>query len=128
MILSPVVSVTRKTVDSPVTVRLIGVLDRVLIESFADACTGLAATGGRTLIVLVRDLAVMRDESLDRFLKILTAYQAAGHRVFINGTPAWRKITAERGAQFQASTESEGQTTRRQVIICHSMDKRAGAA
>ncbi len=128
MILAPVLSVADTVVGSPVTVRLIGMLDRVLIESFSDACAGLFAPGGRTLIVLVRDLTVMRDESLDRFLALLGAYEEAGHRVFVNGTPAWRKMTAARGLRFAESSAIDGRSTRRQVIICHSMDRRAGAA
>ena len=128
MILAPVVSVAGNLIAAPVTLRLIGTLDRVLIESFSDACAGLAAPGGRTLIVNVRDLTVLRDENLDRFFALLQAYEAAGHRVCVDGTPAWRRISTARGASFAASSAVDVRTTRRQVIICHSVDKRAGAA
>jgi hypothetical protein len=128
MILAPVMPVAPKSIDTPVTVRLIGILDRALIESFADAFTGLTAPGKRTLIVLVRDLVAMRDDSLDRFLATLEAYRAAGHRVFVESTPSWRKTVRGLGAAFEPIPPDEGRTTRRQIIICHSMDRRVGAA
>jgi hypothetical protein len=77
---------------------------------------------------LVRDLVAMRDESLDRFLAVLDAYRRAGHRVFINSTPTWRKIVRGRSPRFEDSAIADGRSTRRQLIICHSTDKRAGAA
>ncbi len=128
MILAPVLPVTPTVVDTPVTIRLIGTLDRILIENFNDAFVGLAAPGKRTLIVMVRDLVAFRDESLDRFLATLEAYRAAGHRVVIDSTPAWRKIVRGRDRNFEQSTPVEGARARRQIIICHSLDKRAGAA
>jgi hypothetical protein len=111
-----------------VTLRLIGILDRVLIESISDAIAGLTAPGRRTLVVVVRDLVVMRDESLDRFLATLEAFRTAGNQVFIDSTPTWRKVVRGRGTQFEDSSGSEGRSARRQVIICHSLDKRAGVA
>jgi anti-anti-sigma regulatory factor len=128
MILTPVLPVGTNSTDAPVTVRLIGMLDRVLIESFTDTTAGLAAGGSRTLIILVRDLVVMRDDSLDRFLATLDAYRAAGHRVFIDGSPSWRKTLRGLGARFEQSSPTHERSARRQVIICHSMEKRSGAA
>jgi anti-anti-sigma regulatory factor len=128
MILTPVLPVPANDIDTPITVRLIGILDRVLIESFTDTFAGLAAGGSRTLIVLVRDLVVMRDDSLNRFLATLDAYRAAGHRVFIDGSPTWRKTVRGMGPHFEPSDPAHGRSARRQVIICHSMDKRSGAA
>jgi hypothetical protein len=128
MILTPVFPAARNACDTPVALRLVGTLDRVLIESITDAVAGLTAPGRRTLIFMVRDLVAMRDESLDRFLATLDAYRAAGNRVFIEATPSWRKIVRGRGPQFDASASADGLNTRRQVIICHSSDKRAGAA
>jgi hypothetical protein len=107
---------------------LIGILDRVLIESIGDAFAGLTTPGRRTLIVRVRDLVAMRDESLDRFLALLDAYRAAGNRVFIDATPAWRKIVRGRNPRFDESSLAERPGVRRQIIICHSTDRRAGAA
>jgi hypothetical protein len=128
MILAPVVPVAERTSDTPVTIRLIGILDRALLESFADAFSGLTAPGRRTLIVLVRDLVVMRDDSLERFLATLERFRAAGNTVCIETTPAWRKILRGRAEQFEASTPVQGRSARRQLIICHSVDKRVGAA
>jgi hypothetical protein len=127
MILAPVLPVNASTLDTPVTVRLIGILDRVLIESFTDACAGLTATGRRTLIFLVRDLVAMRDESLDRFLATLQAYRSAGHGVYVEATPTWRKTVRGRGPLFDESNRVVGLSARRQIIICHSADKRGGA-
>jgi hypothetical protein len=76
----------------------------------------------------VRDLVVMRDESLERFLATLEAYRSAGHRIVIDATPTWRKIVRGRGPIFEQSTALDGLRSRRQLIICHSLDKRAGAA
>jgi hypothetical protein len=128
MIPAPVVPVSPASFETPVTLRLIGTLDRVLIENISDAIAGLTAPGRRTLVVLVRDLVVMRGESLDRFLTMLDAYRAAGNRVFIDATPAWRKIVRGSGPKFEDSALTDGLTARRQIIICHSIDKRAGAA
>ncbi len=128
MILAPSVPVVEPTLAPPVTVRLIGILDRSLLESFTDAFTGLTAPGRRKLIVLVRDLVAMNDGCLDRFLATLERFQAAGNAVSIETTPSWRKILRGRGAQFEESTPLYGRSARRQLIICHSVDKRAGAA
>jgi hypothetical protein len=128
MILAPVLPVAANAFDTPVTIRLIGILDRTLIESFTDAFAGLTAPGKRTLIIVVRDLLAMRDESLDRFLATLEAYRAAGHRVLVDATPTWRKIVRGRGPIFDESSTVDGPSARRQIIICHSVDKRAGAA
>jgi hypothetical protein len=128
MILAPLAPHAPNARDTTVTVRLIGILDRVLIESISDAVAGLTATGRRTFIVLVRDLVAMRDESLDRFLATLDAYRAAGHNVFIDSTPAWRKIVGRRTPQFERSAPVDDRGARRQIIICHSLDRRAGAA
>jgi hypothetical protein len=128
MILAPVLPVAERTIETPVTIRLIGILDRALLESFADAFAGLTAPGRRTLIVLVRDLVVMKDESLERFLKTLEQFRAAGNTVCIETTPTWRKILRGRGQHFEASTAVQGRSARRQLIICHSVDKRVGAA
>jgi anti-anti-sigma regulatory factor len=128
MILAPVPPVAERTLPTPVTIRLIGILDRALLESFADAFSGLTAPGQRTLIVLVRDLSVMNDDSLDRFLATLERFRAAGNTICIDTTPAWRKIMRGRAKQFEASTPMQGRSARRQLIICHSVDKRTGAA
>jgi hypothetical protein len=128
MILTPVAPAVPSACETTVTVRLIGILDRVLIESISDAFAGLTAPGRRTLVVLVRDLVAMRDESLDRFLALLDAYRTAGNRVFIDGTPTWRKTVRGRGPNFEESTLIAESSVRRQIIICHSADKRAGAA
>jgi hypothetical protein len=128
MILAPVALMPQQTRETPITIRLIGILDRSLLESFSDAFAGLTAPGRRTLIVLVRDLVVMRDESLERFLTTLERFRAAGNRVCIESTPAWRKIVRGRQTQFEESTSIQGRSARRQVIICHSVDKRIGAA
>jgi hypothetical protein len=128
MILAPVLPVGANALETPVAVRLIGILDRKLIDSFAEAFGGVAASGKRTLVVLVRDLVAMRGESLDRFLATLDAYRAAGHRVRIAATPAWRKIVRGRGPSFEESSSLEVRNARRQIIICHSTEKRAGAA
>ena len=128
MILAPVVPVAERTAEPPVTVRLIGILDRAFLESFADAFAGLTAAGRRTLIVLVRDLVVMHDESLERFLTTLEGFRTAGNTVCIETTPAWRKILRGRSGQFDVSTPVLGRSARRQLIICHSVDKRVGAA
>jgi hypothetical protein len=125
MILAPV---AERSAETPVTVRLIGILDRTLLESFADAFTGLTAPGRRTLIVLVRDLVVMHDDSLDRFLATLERFRAAGNTVCIETTPTWRKMLRGRAEKFEASTPVQGRSARRQLIICHSADKRVGAA
>jgi hypothetical protein len=128
MILAPLLPVGANVLETPVAVRPIGILDRFLIESFAEAFGNLAALGKRTIVVLVRDLIAMRGESLDRFLAILDEYRAAGHRVRIAATPAWRKIVRGRGPSFDESTPLEVRNARRQIIICHSTDKRVGAA
>jgi hypothetical protein len=128
MILAPVLPAAASALDTPVAVRLIGILDRVLIDSFTDAFANMTSPGKRTLVVLVRDLVAMRDDSLDRFLATLEAYRAAGHRVFIAATPTWRKIVRGRGPCFDESTPVDVKTARRQIIICHSTDKRSGAA
>jgi hypothetical protein len=128
MILAPVLPVAQHPAQTPVTFRLIGILDRALLESFTDAFAGLTAPGRRTLIVLVRDLVVMHDDSLERFLATLERFRAAGNTVCIETTPTWRKILRGRAAAFEASTPVQGRSARRQVIICHSVDKRVGAA
>jgi hypothetical protein len=128
MILAPVVPAAERTLQTPVTIRLIGILDRALLESFADAFAGLTAPGRRTLIVLLRDLVVMNDGSLDRFLATLERFRAAGNAVCIETTPAWRKLLRGRAARFEESTPVQGRSARRQLIICHSVDKRVGAA
>jgi hypothetical protein len=128
MILAPVLPAAANTCETPVTLRLIGILDRVLIESISDAIAGLTAPGRRRLIVVVRDLVAMRDESLDRFLATLSAFRSAGNEVFIDSTPTWRKTVRGRGPSFDDAGVAEGRSARRQVIICHSLDKRAGAA
>ncbi len=127
MILAPVISAAGQTLDTPVTVRLIGILDRVLVESLANACAGLTVSGRRTLVILVRDLEAARDENLDRLLATLQAYRSAGHRVFIEATPAWRKMVRGRGGNIDESTDFDGRASRRQIIICHSSDKRGAA-
>jgi hypothetical protein len=128
MILAPAVPVAELTGQSPVAIRLIGVLDRALLESFADAFSGLTAPGRRTLIVLLRDLVVIHDDNLDRFLATLDRFRAAGNTVCVETTPTWRKILRGRAEQFDSSTSIQGRSARRQLIICHSADKRAGAA
>jgi anti-anti-sigma regulatory factor len=114
--------------ETSIRVRPIGVLDRVLVESISDAFAGLTAPGNRTLIVMVRDLVAMGDASLDRFLAMLDAFRTAGNRVLIDATPTWRKMVRGRGPQFEEVTAAKGLGARRQIIICHSSDKRAGAA
>jgi len=128
MILAPVVPVAERTQQTPVTIRLIGILDRSLLESFADAFAGLTAPGCRTLVVLVRDLVVMHDDGLNRFLATLERFRAAGNTVCIETNPTWRKLLRGRAEQFEASTPAQGRSARRQLIICHSADKRVGAA
>jgi hypothetical protein len=128
MILAPVAPVAPMACDAPITIRLIGMLDRVLIESTSDAFAGLTAAGGRTLIVRVRDIIAMRDESLDRFLALLDGYRSAGNRVLIESTPTWRKVVRGLTPQFAESTPAQNLNARRQIIICHSVDKRVGAA
>jgi len=128
MILAAALPVVERSSPTPVTIRLIGILDRALLESFADAFAGLTAPGSRTLIVLVRDLIVMHEDNLNRFLATLERFRAAGNDVCIETTPAWRRILRGRAEQFAASTPLQGRSARRQLIICHSVDKRAGAA
>ena len=92
MILAAALPVVERSSPTPVTIRLIGILDRALLESFADAFAGLTAPGSRTLIVLVRDLIVMHEDNLNRFLATLERFRAAGNDVCIETTPAWRRI------------------------------------
>jgi len=129
MILAPVLPVPTRVVATPVTIRLIGTLDRVLIGNFTEAFEGLTTAGSRTFIVMVRDLVVLRDECLDRFLATLDAYVLAGHRVIVDATPSWRKAVRGRSVAFEQGAPHDDVRSRRQLIICHSLDKRtAGAA
>ncbi len=111
-------------VAAPIAIRLIGVLDRVLIESFSDACAGLAATGRRTFIVALRDLTAMKDESLTRFIATLEALRDGGHDVRISGRPGWRKLFRPAGAAF-ADAGDLGSVARRQIIIAQSSGRRS---
>ena len=128
MILTPASPVAAQLAETPVAVRLIGMLDRDLVDSLSEAFAALAVGGRRTLIVVVRDLVLLRDEHLERFLGMLDAWSAAGHRILVDGSAAWRKVVRGLGARFEASTPALGRSARRQVIICHSLEKRRGAA
>jgi len=121
MIMAPVPLADGSTVGSPIAVRLIGVLDRTLIEAFTESCAGLMVVGRRTLVVSVRDVLAMRDDSLRRFIATLGAYRAAGHEVRIEGNPTWAKLFREAGVSFPGAAEGDERATRRQIIIAHSL-------
>jgi hypothetical protein len=121
MILSPVPPAFGPSVNAPITVRLIGSLDRTLVESFTDCCSGLMVVGRQTLFVSLRDVLTMRDENLTRFIATLEAYRVAGHDVRIDGGPVWTKLLREAGLVFEPVVEGDEKATRRQVIIAHSL-------
>ncbi|GAC1409234.1 MAG: hypothetical protein NVSMB64_17950 [Candidatus Velthaea sp.] len=128
MILTPVASAYGRAVQTPFTVRLIGVLDRVLVEQFTDACAGLLHSGPRTLVVSLRDTLAMRDESLRRFVQMLVAYRAAGHRVLIEANAGWNRLLRESGAAFSQPDDTDYRAARRGVILAHSTERRSGLA
>jgi len=112
---------------SPVAVRLIGILDRPLVESFADASGGMLVTGPRTLVVNVVDAHAVRDESFRRFVALLEGYRAAGHDVRVHVNAAWRKLLRTHRAFFTEADPDVQRATRRQIIIAQTTEKRAGA-
>jgi hypothetical protein len=126
--LSSVPALDAAGLSLPVAVRLIGVLDRVVIDAFGDVCDELIASGRRTLIVSVRDLQASRDVHLSAFCARLEACSAAGFDVRIAGTPIWTKLLQERNLRYRAADPDVQRSARRQTIIAHTAPKRAGAA
>ena len=127
MILAPVTSVHGFKPDAPMTFRLIGVLDRVLVESFTDACAGMLVTGPRTLIVSLRETLATRDESLTRFVAMLAAYQIAGHNVMLDINRGWARLLGDSALMFARASDADFRDARRGFILAHSTDRRAGA-
>jgi anti-anti-sigma regulatory factor len=121
MILAPIPQAFGSIEAVPIAVRLIGSLDRTLIEAFTESCSGLMVTGRQTLIISLGDVLAMRDDNLRRFIATLDAYQLAGHIIFVDGNASWAKHFREFGVEFAAAGEGAGRTTRRQVIIAHSL-------
>lgn len=115
-----------QTAGSPVAVRMIGILDRPLVESFADASSGMLVTGPRTLVVNVVDTHAVRDESFRRFVALLESYRAAGHDVRLHVNAAWRKLLRTHRAFFTEVDPLVHKATRRQIIIAQTTEKRAG--
>jgi hypothetical protein len=127
MILAPVPLADGTTVGTPIAVRLIGVLDRTLIEAFSESCAGLMVVGRRTLIVSIRDVLAMRDDSLRRFIATLDAYRVAGHDVRVDGNATWTKLFREASTSFPGPAGGDDRATRRQIIIAHSLVNAKGA-
>ncbi len=115
-----------QTAGSPVAVRLIGILDRPLVESFADASGGMLVTGPRTLVVNVVDTHAVRDESFRRFVALLEGYRAAGHDVRLHLNAGWRKLLRTHRAFFSEADPIVHKATRRQIIIAQTTERRAG--
>lgn len=115
-----------QTVGTPIAVRLIGILDRPLIESFANASAGVLIGGPRTLIVNVGDAHAMHDESFRRFVAVLESYRAAGHDIRLTLNAAWRKLMREHRAFFSEVDADVQRATRRQLIIAQTTERRAG--
>jgi len=115
-----------RTEGSPVAVRLIGILDRPLVESFSDASAGMLVTGPRTMVVNVVDTHAVRDESFRRFVALLEGYRAAGHDIRLHVNAAWRKLLRTHRAFFTEVDADVHKATRRQVIIAQTTEKRAG--
>jgi len=112
---------------SPVAVRMIGILDRPLVESFADASAGMLVTGPRTLVVNVVDTHAVRDESFRRFVALLEGHRAAGNDVRLQLNAAWRKLLRAHRAFFTEVDADIQRATRRQIIIAQTTEKRVGA-
>lgn len=123
--LAPVAIPDRVASGTPVCIRMIGTLDRVLVEAFTDACAGLFSVGRRTLIVSLRDVVALRDENFKRFAATLVAYQKAGHEILLGGSRAALKSLREAGVDIQRSGEDDDRAARRQVIIAYSGERRA---
>ncbi len=115
-----------RTEGAPVAVRMIGILDRPLVESFSDACAGMLVTGPRTLVVNVVDTHAVRDESFRRFVAQLEGFRAAGHDIRLHVHAAWRKLLRAHRAFFTEVDADVHKATRRQVIIAQTTEKRAG--
>ncbi|MFN2461955.1 MAG: hypothetical protein ABR591_14960 [Candidatus Velthaea sp.] len=128
MILASVPFVEGSTAGTPIAVRVIGVLDRALVETFTDSCPGLLASGRRTLILFLNDVVAMRDESLRRFVATLEAYRTAGHTVLVAHNPSWSRLFRHCGTQFRPPAAGDAAGTRRQLIIAQSSERRTGAA
>src|ERR1700761_1306845 len=120
MILAPIPQAFGSLEAAPIAVRLIGSLDRTLIEAFTESCSGLMVTGRQTLIISLGDVLAMRDDNLRRFIATLDAYQLAGHNIRIDGNATWAKHFREFGVEFAPAGDGAGRT-RRQVIIAHSL-------
>jgi hypothetical protein len=128
MMIAPVVQVDGAEISQaqPIAVRLIGVLDRVLIDRFTDACTGLFAAGRATIVVALRDLVPVQRPSIERLITTLKAYRDAGHYVSVTTNPMWRRMLREADATLLESV-GLGLGTRRQIIIAHSVDSQDDA-
>lgn len=125
MMIAPVALPDRIARGAPVSVRMIGTLDRVLVEAFADACAGLFCVGRRTLIVSIRHVVMMHDENLERFAATLRAYRVAGHEILLDGPASLLKSLREAGVEVVKADGSMDRAIRRQIIIAHSSDRRA---
>ena len=125
MMIAPVVRVDGAELSQvqPVAVRLIGVLDRVLIERFTDACNGLFTVGRAQLIVALRDLVPVQRVSIERLIETLKAYRDAGHDVSVTMNPVWRRLLRDAKVTLAESVHL-GHGTRRQIIVAHSVDPR----
>jgi len=115
-----------QTIGSPVAVRMIGILDRPLVESFADASSGMLVTGPRTLVVNLVDAHAVRDESFRRFVALLEGYRVAGHDIRLHLNAAWRKLLRTHRAFFSEADPDVHRATRRQIIIAQTTERRAG--
>jgi len=124
--LAPVPVAVPLTIGSPIAVRLIGMLDRPLIETFADSCAGVLVGGPRTLIVSLTDVQALKDESFRRFVATLESFRAAGHDVRVKLNASWRKLLRENRTFFGEADEELHKATRRQLIIAQTTGKGAG--
>ena len=125
MMLAPVAIPDRVASGTPVCVRLIGTLDRALVEGFSDACAGLVSVGRRTLVVSLRDVVALNDENFARFAATLAAYQRVGHEIRLAGSGAWLKSLREAGVAVTKRQDGDARSARRQIIIASSGGRRA---
>ncbi|MGB8265093.1 MAG: hypothetical protein WCE44_02100 [Candidatus Velthaea sp.] len=115
-----------RTAGTPIAVRLIGILDRPLIDVFSEWCGAMLAGGPRTLVVKLADVQARRDESFRRFVALLESFRAAGCDIRLNPNASWRRLLRDHRASFSEADLEIQKATRRQLIVANSMEKRVG--
>ncbi|HYZ16550.1 MAG TPA: hypothetical protein VE591_09125 [Candidatus Acidoferrum sp.] len=108
-------------VQPPITLRLIGVLDGDLIDAFKNVERGLVAAKNATVIVDVRDLAMLGDRDVVRLTGAIAQARLEGRDVRLDPrTLAWRRVVKrDLGTQPAVDPGVRG-AVRRTVIIAHS--------